>query len=763
MAGKKTGSSRQRTFTGCKTCRRRRVKCGEERPACNQCRRLELHCEGYDALLQWMKPYGPNEISLLDNADFPPREDVTQSRRPLYSNAERQRMCDELLRSVQGPSDADDRFDLEDSSGDLEQGTILGPYGVFSVRVAATKACTHPEPQTVLGPQLNPGRDAVNDPVDAHRDASIDYQDCLQENSGATIEVSNQQQTDPNCIVHIFDTTSFDMAFQQSQDFFSSSFDMIPELQIDDFAAPTSCKQIDNTPDNHSCLPGSTSPSEDWSWLYSNRDRIFEVISQGSSTEVPADLPFVSASLREPSSDYPHMFSSLCLLNDNASEARHLLEHFRSVFIHVGPHNVGSKAPWRILQLPIVHTTLGQIALGDQPGDVSLSILSSVMAISALHLDRHGASCGKSGVWWHIGEKYKNEAIFRLQKSLSVMSDIIRPNEYKSLLMALLTMVSVCLTSGRVEQSRSFLIDAQNLIKKFASRRNNRKPRSHKIQLLHAMFIYLRVMEEATFVYPLSATHASVMKRVRLEKALKYPSLAIDIQPTPSAYLNLDTILKEDDEAIKMLLADHFGISQSLISLISRVTLLACEARQGKAQYGALRIISDLDFDKHVKELEDLLCDWQYDGATSMPNTGQQHSSSPPSFAPKESMARAFHSALLLYFYREVKDVNRRILQHLVKDIMACLAKCESSKAQESNVTSVVAWPAFVAGVEAEDDSDFEQILAWMRACADTYGLRSFDRAACAVTEIRTQRKQQGSNARWPDVMLQNKVFLLLS
>jgi hypothetical protein len=33
--------------TGCATCRRRRVKCDEQKPTCNRCRTANFHCEGY--------------------------------------------------------------------------------------------------------------------------------------------------------------------------------------------------------------------------------------------------------------------------------------------------------------------------------------------------------------------------------------------------------------------------------------------------------------------------------------------------------------------------------------------------------------------------------------------------------------------------------------------------------------------------------------------------------------------------------------------
>ncbi|KPM42788.1 hypothetical protein AK830_g3759 [Neonectria ditissima] len=45
-----------KTFTGCWTCRGRKVKCDEERPGCRQCRQKNLECQGYGVRLHWMQP-----------------------------------------------------------------------------------------------------------------------------------------------------------------------------------------------------------------------------------------------------------------------------------------------------------------------------------------------------------------------------------------------------------------------------------------------------------------------------------------------------------------------------------------------------------------------------------------------------------------------------------------------------------------------------------------------------------------------------------
>ncbi|KAJ5637752.1 hypothetical protein N7490_007631 [Penicillium lividum] len=54
----KTPKPRTKTFTGCWTCRARRVKCDDEQPHCRRCRRSGWQCQGYGMRLGWTQTPG---------------------------------------------------------------------------------------------------------------------------------------------------------------------------------------------------------------------------------------------------------------------------------------------------------------------------------------------------------------------------------------------------------------------------------------------------------------------------------------------------------------------------------------------------------------------------------------------------------------------------------------------------------------------------------------------------------------------------------
>ncbi|KAL8769750.1 MAG: hypothetical protein Q9209_004366 [Squamulea sp. 1 TL-2023] len=53
-----SAKARKRTKTGCLTCRKRRIKCGEERPTCNNCVKSKRNCEGYTPRVIFKDPIG---------------------------------------------------------------------------------------------------------------------------------------------------------------------------------------------------------------------------------------------------------------------------------------------------------------------------------------------------------------------------------------------------------------------------------------------------------------------------------------------------------------------------------------------------------------------------------------------------------------------------------------------------------------------------------------------------------------------------------
>ncbi|OAA59555.1 c6 zinc finger domain containing protein [Niveomyces insectorum RCEF 264] len=61
----KKATAKKRTKTGCLTCRRRRIKCDEGKPRCNNCIKSKRQCDGYNQRVIFKDPMGPFRPSHL--------------------------------------------------------------------------------------------------------------------------------------------------------------------------------------------------------------------------------------------------------------------------------------------------------------------------------------------------------------------------------------------------------------------------------------------------------------------------------------------------------------------------------------------------------------------------------------------------------------------------------------------------------------------------------------------------------------------------
>ncbi|KAF2811625.1 uncharacterized protein BDZ99DRAFT_278122 [Mytilinidion resinicola] len=103
---------RAKTYSGCWTCRSRKVKCGEEKPTCRRCNLASLVCQGYHVELVWSPADGEDGRNLVTRRTM---LDGHESFRPILS-----------YRSLQS---ALTNIDASKGETDLQ----VGPFSVFSL------------------------------------------------------------------------------------------------------------------------------------------------------------------------------------------------------------------------------------------------------------------------------------------------------------------------------------------------------------------------------------------------------------------------------------------------------------------------------------------------------------------------------------------------------------------------------------------------------------------------------------------------------
>lgn len=121
----------------------------------------------------------------------------------------------------------------------------------------------------------------------------------------------------------------------------------------------------------------------------------------------------------------------------------HYKENLISQFMSLEHH----KPPWQVLHLPCATSAYGEIAISGDTNNAKASLLFAIFAISALNLDRREQQTSGEKLQWRVaGELYRDRAKKRLQACLREQDGMIKTAKYKEVLMAILSMVTICVS-----------------------------------------------------------------------------------------------------------------------------------------------------------------------------------------------------------------------------------------------------------------------------------------------------------------------------
>lgn len=177
-----------------------------------------------------------------------------------------------------------------------------------------------------------------------------------------------------------------------------------------------------------------------------------DILSQDEgSSAIAADFPSFISSL------IPIELSPECaadVKDIDMSTVKLLLDHYQNTLVpRLTPAEVPYKSPWKTLYIPNILSTVGDIVLSGNGSNAKVSLMFSALAISAFNLHglekpNSGASVSQARDWSELGRLYRERATKRLKSSLLVLSSTqTKKEKYKDILMALLSMITICVSS----------------------------------------------------------------------------------------------------------------------------------------------------------------------------------------------------------------------------------------------------------------------------------------------------------------------------
>ncbi|RGP77150.1 hypothetical protein FLONG3_4665 [Fusarium longipes] len=703
-------SRRTHSFGGCKTCRKRHLKCDQSLPKCKRCRQAGLACEGFTPALRWLISTG-SEVYDRQPSQAAEVGAEQYSRRHLFTEADRELMSNALVTNVPSTVTAAlNKIDEESKSivihDDAASICEIGPFQVFkfeSCQSITTAISDHVsfndmELDTLSEPQTQD----FSEQNDSNTDQIIDE-----------IVVSNDLSTSSLDFLHWGDLFTWDV----------SVLDNPPQLPYESFDA-----------------------------LPMNLNWPNESFSESLDTIMPFE---------------PVIDDVACPQLDLTTDAPLLLKHFNDDVINqMGSLPINEKSAWRTLHYPSAVMTLSELTMlevdKDQIKRANLATFYALIAVSAFHLSLNPItfpSLARPGDHWKSLSKRTYEAAKQhLRISLEKESQSgPHKAKYKEQLMGISAVLATALLSGNETDTRWCLTEMERLI----SWRGLTKPSiSRRARLLHNIYAWMRIVSESLNVFH-DENHAIetpfANPNTKASKPAAVPVQSINPDMTLDNFLHLeprklhgqktrrdikDIHLADASQDQENMYMQIYGVPETWLSLVSQITRLAnvmdrLSARQ-KPDAEALMALQP-----RASYLENAVCLFRSRHSEGSPSVSASPSSGPGG-TPHMHMVRALASALVIFFYRRIRNVNPLVLQDSVNDVVDSLHAFDEALERNNLLGPGTAWPAFIAGAEARGRQRMD-ITEWLDKGFSRSGFESYKSSKEVLTEVWRRRDEMGS------------------
>ncbi|OQE42075.1 hypothetical protein PENCOP_c004G05982 [Penicillium coprophilum] len=478
---------------------------------------------------------------------------------------------------------------------------------------------------------------------------------------------------------------------------------------------------------------------------------------------------------------------------DALKDAPALLRHFQDVVIpHIMAIPCRQKSPWKILNVPAAVVTYSDSTfLGTETvSQAKLANLYGLLACSAVHLVLNPSTTSPNPpeYWWKIANHAYLQARDHMQASLRSETQGLKKAKYKDQLMAVCILIQYTIMSGQQQHARYFMIDAERLLRL----RGLSKTRiSKKARLLHHVYTWLRIVGESTFVlhdYNISSSSFEALGSrfrsrctpsleemgnnepnprlddfLRLETQNSDSDLNID-EPKDQASGLYDIHLQDSRSYPETLYKQIYGIPETWLSLVSQTTRLANVLETFRIAREAGQIVNFETWEtlqRRSTRLENMICSFSL-GRTRA-GVLELHADS----KPHGHMVAALNAALVIFFYRRIRQTHPAALQGHVDSVIAALQACTAALSQDDPTGPGTAWPLFMAGCEAMSMARREAIMSMLDSASSVCGFAAFGTARNIITEVwRKQDEHMTANRgesmpSWVEILKQGQTWPL--
>lgn len=519
-------SKRGKTFTGCWTCRSRKVKCDLRRPHCERCEKSGLVCGGYDIKLRWSRPVA---FDIYGNQ-------VHQSSTLLASNSDASEEPQYRRRNIDFVRYKDEYQYYEDMDEELT--TLLNPptenilnkktwiidkFGVFrgieNVEAVAQrprrkkrKLDTDAKKQKIETPDSAPEileTDAfmMSFPItNNHEWISNELRDDALLSAAALqgFPFANFPLQPTNASLD--DITSDEIAHigHSANNSASGVEDAVLQQALQVLFHRTS---VDDSPNEggenvkETPKPGTSSPAKSESkkdGLVRLENEIRLDCSQFGSRMPSTVMEVVPSSIPDekifnlPSSINPLLKLPTTGLKVNGL-TRFLLSYYFQNVADLMTVVALTTNPWKTLYFPRALKAIGDLAGLGYTSNSRNSLLNALLAVSCFNLkSKFDKNSSESQFFLNHGIEFRKQASNFLKICLR---DTVSKERYKDVLTAILSMNSIDVVWGTMADCQHHLAICEDFVE---NRMKTRPKISEKAKALHRIFSFLKLIQDST-------------------------------------------------------------------------------------------------------------------------------------------------------------------------------------------------------------------------------------------------------------------------
>lgn len=213
------------------------------------------------------------------------------------------------------------------------------------------------------------------------------------------------------------------------------------------------------------------------------------------------------------------------------------------------------------------------------------------------------------------------------------------------------------------------------------------------------------------------------------------------------------------------LYSDIYGVPEDFLLLLSAATRLGNEIDLANLTPGQ-QTCTWAQFNMRAKTIEKCILKWDPSarGWLSGEDKSSNQDDAPSGRSITSAHLRTMRQALIVYFYRRVRDIDPTMLQGQVSTALQALEACREMDTELGTCTTLFVWPAFVCACEALDSELQGKWIRWFDDSYNSSRLSKFKQAKEIAQRVWTERLSPNSGTtNWMDLCrTQHMQFLCL-